>query len=195
MTEVVLDNIDAVEALTPPGEKYLRPLIAADGMTVYKLANFDTSHFSDINETAPLDCATPEKAAAWITGKRPYELLYSHTKFGIMAGGELVGCVGFMVYQAGVADLWYWVGKQHSRNGYATFATQAIIQYLFGLGYARAEARVLEKNSASRRTLIKAGLAEVGVSGKHLLYAADNPTAQHRTNRRNFWQAVINAAS
>lgn len=67
------------------------------------------------------------------------------------------------------AELGYWLAQPAWRQGIATEAASAAIDFGFGqLGLARIHAQVIAGNAASTRVLEKLGLREEGVQRQHL---------------------------
>jgi RimJ/RimL family protein N-acetyltransferase len=67
------------------------------------------------------------------------------------------------------AELGYWLGVDAWGKGYATEATNAMIDFGFGeLGLSRIYAQVLEGNEASCRVLEKVGMLSEGIRRRHV---------------------------
>jgi RimJ/RimL family protein N-acetyltransferase len=83
----------------------------------------------------------------------------------IAADDDPVGIVSFWPGDGTVskAELGYWVAPDHHRQGYASEATELMIDYGFAqLGYHRIEARVFEYNDASQNLLEGLGFVREG---------------------------------
>jgi len=62
------------------------------------------------------------------------------------------------------AELGYWIAKESWNCGYATEASQAVIDFGFGtLGLHRIQARHLVRNPASGRVMEKLGMQQEGI--------------------------------
>ncbi len=93
--------------------------------------------------------------------------------------------------QAGT--LGYWIGEQHTRQGYMREAIEAVVHYAFHrLDLSRIEAACLPENTASRGVLEKSGFKYEGVAQSylqiegrwrtHVLYAALRNDRRGRTS-------------
>jgi RimJ/RimL family protein N-acetyltransferase len=83
----------------------------------------------------------------------------------------LVGAVGLHHIEAAhaKAELGYWVGKSHWRQGYATEAAEAVVRYGFEqLHLERIHARFMTHNPASGRVLEKLGFMREGILRREL---------------------------
>ncbi len=70
---------------------------------------------------------------------------------------------------AQAASLGYWIGAQHSRQGYMREAIDAVTHYAFtALDLSRVEAACLPENEASRGVLEKSGFKYEGVAQSYL---------------------------
>jgi RimJ/RimL family protein N-acetyltransferase len=85
------------------------------------------------------------------------------TVFAIELDGALIGMCG-LDPRPGGAELGYWLGVPFWRQGYATEAARALIDYGFGeLGYEVLHSGARVSNPASRRVLEKCGFQWTGV--------------------------------
>jgi ribosomal-protein-alanine N-acetyltransferase len=67
------------------------------------------------------------------------------------------------------AQVGYWIGADHVRQGYMTEALEALVAHAFGtLDLSRIEAACLPENVASRALLNRAGFAYEGVARAYL---------------------------
>ena len=78
----------------------------------------------------------------------------------LTSSGDLVGAVTLKFDQeVGSAEVGYWVGRPYWRNGYATEATVAMLEYGFEVvGVDKVGAGHLARNPASGRVMAKAGM-------------------------------------
>lgn len=77
--------------------------------------------------------------------------------------GELVGCVSLMHIAEREAEIGYWVGVRYWGRGIATQAVRGIVDYGLGvMGLRRIHARVLSRNAASGKVLLKLGFTHLG---------------------------------
>lgn len=75
----------------------------------------------------------------------------------------LVGVVSLMNIKAAEAELGYWIGVPFWGRGIATSAVRCLVEYCLGqLGLQRIHARVLSRNPASSRVLLRAGFVYSG---------------------------------
>ena len=82
----------------------------------------------------------------------------------------LIGSIGLTIYQEHEkAELGYWIGKSHWRNGYCTEAGKAIIRYGFDeLKLNRIHAHHFSRNPASGRVMEKLGMQYEGCLRQHI---------------------------
>jgi [ribosomal protein S5]-alanine N-acetyltransferase len=84
----------------------------------------------------------------------------------------LLGGVNLSNIRRGVAqsaNLGYWIGEAHARQGYMTEALRALVLFVFDrLGLHRLEAACLPHNAASRSLLQKLGFREEGYARQYL---------------------------
>jgi RimJ/RimL family protein N-acetyltransferase len=85
------------------------------------------------------------------------------TVFAIERDGALIGMCGIDMRRDG-AELGYWLGVPFWRQGYATEAARALIDYAFAeLGHQALQSGARVSNPASRRVLEKCGFQWTGV--------------------------------
>jgi RimJ/RimL family protein N-acetyltransferase len=85
------------------------------------------------------------------------------TVFAIERDGALIGMCGIDMRSDG-AELGYWLGVPFWRQGYATEAARALIDYAFAeLGHQALQSGARVSNPASRRVLEKCGFQWTGV--------------------------------
>jgi RimJ/RimL family protein N-acetyltransferase len=134
-----------------------------------------TPRFEDVAEMTML---ANDSAVALMTGRLPFPYSESdaltfihHQDEARLAGKELafaiecrdsgifMGCIGFRLPKADAAEIGYWLGRRHWRQGLATEAARALIDHGFGtlpIATIVGECRVI--NEASRRVMEKCGL-------------------------------------
>lgn len=85
--------------------------------------------------------------------------------------GWLVGTVELMIEQDhNRAEIGYWIGLPYWGCGYATEATDAVIEYAFNcMQIIRITASYFKRNPRSGRVLEKLGMCTEGLLRKHLL--------------------------
>ncbi len=140
----------------------LRPCRASDAPRVRELAG--EREVADSTLTIPHPYPDGE-AEAWIAMQEPAFRLGEMAVFAItMPDDTLVGAVGLKLEEdSGIAELGYWVGVPYWGNGYATEASNAVLDYGFeSLVLGRIWARAFARNPASSRVLEKVGMRHEG---------------------------------
>jgi RimJ/RimL family protein N-acetyltransferase len=148
----------------------LRPFTPADAREVQRLAG--AREVADT--TARMPHPYPDgAAAAWIATHAAAWTEHRELALAVTgkATGELLGSVGLVLDPGNEqAELGYWVGLPHWRQGIATEAASALVDYAFRvLGLQRVQARHFARNPASGRVLLKSGLRREGTSPRALL--------------------------
>jgi ribosomal-protein-alanine N-acetyltransferase len=142
----------------------LRPFIADDA--------FDVERFAGMREIADTTLNIPHPyphggAAEWIKAHGPAWNEGSSATFAIAAKdtGALVGAISLMIKpEHRRAELGYWIALKCWNRGYATEASQRLIDFGFEvLGLHRIEARHFLRNPASGRVMKKLGMTPEGV--------------------------------
>jgi RimJ/RimL family protein N-acetyltransferase len=109
------------------------------------------------------------KALQWCTQEASRDPA-RETNFVIVpeATGRFAGVVGIgrADWEAGVAEIGYWMGPADRRHGYVTEAVRAVAEYAFGLGLYRLELLAATGNVASQRVAERAGFTREGVLRK-----------------------------
>jgi len=83
-----------------------------------------------------------------------------HMAIRLRATGELVGCNGLTLDEAGSAEVGYWIGVPYWGKGYGTEALIGLTEFAFEhTGLALVHAFHFSRNGASGRVLEKAGFA------------------------------------
>lgn len=134
----------------------LRPLRAGDEPDFLALAGeWDVARMtSDIPH--PL---LPSHARAWLKPNG------SDVRFAIELHGRMIGSAGYFRRRSGVAEVGFWLGRDHWGYGFATEAAGAVIKYGFGVdGYASFSSAHFSDNPASGRVLKKLGFEPVGLA-------------------------------
>lgn len=148
----------------------LRPFGPADAPDVQRLAGAREIADTTLHVAHPYE---PGMAEAWIAthadgAARGERFIFAITR---REDGALAGAIGLSVIPAHRrAELGYWIGVPFWRNGYATEAAIAVLDFAFGpLALHRVHAAHFARNPASGRVLVKAGLRLEGVSRGHFL--------------------------
>ncbi len=96
-----------------------------------------------------------------------YPFLVFRKSDDAMVGGITLSNIRRGVAQMG--SIGYWVGREHSRQGYTTDAVRAVSAFAFDrLGLHRIEAACIPTNTASRGVLLKAGFEQEGLARSYL---------------------------
>lgn len=83
--------------------------------------------------------------------------------FAIERDGTLIGCTGYMTFDADHAELGYWIGKPYWGAGYATEAVRALVAHAFDAHrFAYLRAGHFADNPGSQRVLGKLGFSRDG---------------------------------
>lgn len=102
---------------------------------------------------------------------------------------ELLGAITLDNIQRGPSQagtLGYWVGRNHTRQGYMREAVMAVVHYAFTeLDLSRLQAGCLPENAASRGVLEKSGFKYEGVAQSYLQIAGRWRTHVLYANLRN----------
>lgn len=139
----------------------LRPMVIEDGPTIYRLVNDKDIAYDCVNIPYPY----PEGAAeSWISTHafrfmQQQAVIYAITK----KEGDIVGACGLeFKFEDQRYDIGYWIGKEFWRNGYASEAAQALLDYgLNVLEIPLIGAECLATNVVSYRVLEKIGMKHV----------------------------------
>ena len=83
---------------------------------------------------------------------------------------ELVGLISLKDVGDGTGVIGYWVAPQLWGGGFASEATELVVEYARTSGFQRLEASVHQGNDASAKVLTKAGFDYIGESEQHSLY-------------------------
>lgn len=139
----------------------IRPLRAEDGGAVFRQVN----DYSVAGNLARVPFPYPESlAATWIASTHEQAARGDGHHCAITdAAGALVGCVGLTMMPGNQAELGYWIGRAHWRQGIATEAARAMVEWGFvSLGLSRIIASALTENTASQAVLRHLGFADAG---------------------------------
>ncbi|MDD4635086.1 MAG: GNAT family N-acetyltransferase [Dehalococcoidales bacterium] len=107
-----------------------------------------------------------DMAVEWIKSHQNNSAMGNGVVFAITdrQNGDLIGAIGLVInVEDEKAELGYWIGREYWRNGYATEAGKAVLEYGFGeLGLNRIFARHLGRNPASGKVMQKLGMKYEG---------------------------------
>ncbi|HEX9248515.1 MAG TPA: GNAT family N-acetyltransferase [Gemmatimonadaceae bacterium] len=142
----------------------LRPFIADDAFDVERLAGMREIADTTLNIPHPY----PHGAAAeWIKAHEPAWNDRTSATFAITTNdtGTLAGAISLMIKpEHRRAELGYWIALKFWSRGYATEASQRLLDFGFEvLGLHRIEARHFLRNPASGQVMKKLGMQPEGV--------------------------------
>lgn len=142
----------------------LRPFIADDAFDVERLAGAREVADTTLNIPHPYPHGG---AAQWIALHGPAWIDGTGVTYAIVNNetGKLVGAVGLTIKREFErAELGYWIANAQWGRGYATEASEAILDFGFGtLGLHRIQAHHLVRNPASGRVMQKLGMQQEGI--------------------------------
>jgi ribosomal-protein-alanine N-acetyltransferase len=142
----------------------LRPFIADDAFDVERLAGLPEIADTTLNIPHPYPHGG---AAEWIRLHGPAWIDGTSVTFAIVGKktGALVGAISLMIKREHRrAELGYWIALDCWNRGYATEASQRMVDFGFeSLGLHRIEARHFLRNPASGRVMQKLGMLPEGV--------------------------------
>ena len=141
---------------------HLRAFTADDAPAIQALAGDERIADTTANIPHPWPDGAAQSWLAEVSEKRArgVHLAYAVTD---LESGELMGCISLMDIDAGQAELGYWVGVPFWGRGVATSALRAVVDHAFGdMGLLRLHARVLVRNAASARVLLRLGFIHTG---------------------------------
>lgn len=142
----------------------LRPFVPDDAFDVERLAGMREIADTTLNIPHPYPHGG---AAAWIGQHQGAWNDGTSATFAIVAkeSGKLVGAISLMIKREHQrAELGYWIAVDSWNTGYATEASQRLIDFAFeNLRLHRVEARHMLRNPASGRVMVKLGMQKEGV--------------------------------
>jgi RimJ/RimL family protein N-acetyltransferase len=104
-----------------------------------------------------------------------------------------IGMVGLDRAAKEAPELGYWLGVDYWKQGYATEAARAVIDYAFAdLGFEKLEAGARVSNPASRRILEKCGFQWTGVVLQRMLALGSSTPVDCFRLDRHVWQSLKN---
>ena len=142
----------------------LRPFVAHDAFDVERLAGVREIADTTLNIPHPYPRGG---AAAWIALHAAAWSEGSNATFAIVSAesDKLVGAISLMIKREHRrAELGYWIAVGSWNSGYATEASQRVVEFGFDvMGLHRIEARHMLRNPASGRVMTKLGMQLEGV--------------------------------
>ncbi|MBW4601963.1 MAG: GNAT family N-acetyltransferase [Calothrix sp. FI2-JRJ7] len=147
----------------------LRPFTFLDAPLVQQLAGSDAIAATALNIPHPFEDGIAEQ---WIATHQPDYEAGTAANFAIILHYEqiLIGAVGLTINHL-QAELGYWIGQAYWGQGYASEASQAIIQFGFEvLSLNRIYATCLKRNVASAKVLQKIGMSYEGTFPQHVYH-------------------------
>ena len=147
----------------------LRPFDRTDADAVSTLAGDKEVARNTLNIPHPYD---REHAEEWIASHAGQFARRESVTFAITraADGELLGAVGLILdTENDLAELGYWIGREHWGQGFATEAARAVVRWAFdALELHRIHASHFPRNAASGRVLEKIGMRHEGRLREHV---------------------------
>jgi ribosomal-protein-alanine N-acetyltransferase len=148
----------------------LRPFVADDAFDVERLAGLREVADTTLNIPHPYPHGG---AAEWIRLHSPAWIDGTSATFAIVGRktNALIGAVSLVIKREHQrAELGYWIATDCWNRGYATEASQRLIQFGFEiLMVHRIEARHFLRNPASGRVMQKLGMTQEGVQRDHVI--------------------------
>ena len=107
---------------------------------------------------------------------RLYSLSRDESRFvwGIAKDGLLIGMIHEVAREDGAIELGWFIDPARQRQGYASEAAEAVIEYLFAAGTESITAGAFEENPASMRVMEKCGMRPTGKSETIAYRGADH---------------------
>ena len=131
----------------------LRQYALADASEIFRLIDASRPHLSQHGDDTATKYPTLASVAESIRVNNPAARL----RLGIWQDEKLVGGNN-LTCSLESAEVGYWLGAAHLGQGYATIATQTIVDYAHAvLGYATVTAKVKKANGASLAVLQRVG--------------------------------------
>lgn len=153
----------------PTARLLLRPFLPTDAPDVSVLAGHEEVARNTLNIPHPYK---REHAEDWIASHRgQYDRREAVTYAVTRADhGALVGAIGLILDPENqLAELGYWIGRDHWGQGFATEAARAVLRWAFdALGLHRVHASHFPNNPASGRVLEKLGMRHEGRFRQHV---------------------------
>jgi RimJ/RimL family protein N-acetyltransferase len=138
----------------------LRPMALADAARVQELAGDERIADTTANIPHPYPDGEAER---WITQLAEQTATGEQLTWAITVEDRVVGCVSLMDIAGDEAELGYWVGVPYWGRGIATMAVGSVVACAFErLSLKRIHARVLSRNKASARVLLRQGFIHTG---------------------------------
>ncbi len=155
-----------------PGDMVLRRLVVDDTDWVYDEIQSSRSELLAAGENQVVEeFATPEQGYQTLLATQSRNAEVSPgIELGIWAAHRPRGVVGFTLFQGGLADVWYWVGTEHTGRGLATGAVRIVLSHLSTLGRLGAIAGARLDNESSTRVLVNNGFQPIGWKEKYRIY-------------------------
>ncbi len=149
----------------------LRAFRTADAEDVQRLAGQRSIADTTLNIPHPYEDGMAEK---WISNHRDWFERRQQAVFAVTLPGPPEAFVGAIELRVDCEDqrgeLGYWIGIPYQRQGYATEAARALLQFGFeSWGLHRVTAQCFSRNLPSRRVLQKIGMAHEGHLRQHLI--------------------------
>lgn len=143
----------------------LRPFVLEDAWDVERLAGMREIADTTLNIPHPYPVGA---ATRWIETHAPVWAAGTGVVYAILntSNGKLAGVVSLMQINRNHkrAELGYWIAVDHWNKGFATEASEALVDFGFRrLGLHRIESRHFLRNPASGKVMQKLGMQQEGI--------------------------------
>ena len=143
----------------------LRPFVLEDAWDVERLAGMREIADTTLNIPHPYPVGA---ATRWIETHAPAWAAGTGVVYAIVetSSGKLAGVVSLMQIHREYrrAELGYWIAVDHWNKGYATEASEALLDFGFhALGLHRVESHHFVRNAASGKVMQKLGMKQEGI--------------------------------
>lgn len=155
MTEVAPRQLEQDIRTTTIARAILRPLLLEDDTAVHELIRPNPEPYHAAGEPVAAAGLSVEAARTWI--EQAVRLSRAGRAYAMCPENRFVGAIGYVSLDGIYADIWYWVGVEHMRQGHATTAVEEIVDIMYSSGVMKINAWVGAENKASQGTLRKTG--------------------------------------
>ena len=139
-----------------------------DARALFEVVDYDRSHLRAFAPNLVQDVTSVDTALTRLANFDTTKI-----KFGIWDEGLLRGGIDLMPQAGGRAEVGYWVGGEHTGNGYASRATGLLARWTFRtmVSFDTVYAKIRTENLPSQRAISKAGFQLDGEYNGWLRYA------------------------
>jgi ribosomal-protein-alanine N-acetyltransferase len=155
----------------------IRPVTPADAKELAALYRANREFLAPFEPERPEGFYTAKGQRERLEGLERDAAAGAGWRFAIVDDGAIVGTINVSDVIRGplqVAEVGYWVAREHNGRGLATQAVADVVEFAFGeAGLHRLEAGTLPDNLASQRVLEKNGFERFGFARKLLLIGGE----------------------